>query len=88
MFVVLHEDGANLSIHNGGVFFRGRDTQFSIALTNNTPPKSFSVDFIDFKSVFSSVFQHKTDWCSDYDINVISIIWLPLSPVEQLYSNN
>ena len=61
MFVVLHEDGANLSIHNGGVFFRGRDTQFSIALTNNTPPKSFSVDFIDFKSVFSSVFQHKTD---------------------------
>ena len=29
MFVVLQEDGANLSIHNGGVFFRQRDTQFT-----------------------------------------------------------
>ena len=29
MFVVLQEDGANVSIHNGGVFFRRRDTQFT-----------------------------------------------------------
>ena len=29
MFVVLQEDGTNVSIHNGGVFFRRRDTQFT-----------------------------------------------------------
>ena len=29
MFVVLQEDGANVPIHNGGVFFCQRDTQFT-----------------------------------------------------------
>ena len=32
-----------------------------ITLMNNTPPKSFYVDFIHFKFVFSSAFKH---WCS------------------------
>ena len=29
IFVVLQEDGANVSIHKGGVFFHQRDTQFT-----------------------------------------------------------
>ena len=29
MFVVLHEDGANVSIHYGAVFFRRLDRQFT-----------------------------------------------------------
>ena len=28
IFVILQEDGANVSIHKGGVFFHQRDTQF------------------------------------------------------------
>ena len=34
-----------------------------IVLMNNTPPKSFSVDFIHFKYFFSLVFKHRTNWC-------------------------
>ena len=52
-----------------------------IGLTSNIPPKSFSVDFIHF-SVFSSVFKHRTDCCSDYDINAIYSVRLPLFHVE------
>ena len=56
-----------------------------IALMNNTPPNSFSVDFIHFKYFFCSAFKHRTDWylvscfiCLIFYFQLIN--WLPLFP--------
>ena len=56
---IVLDDNEKLSI-NECIFSVEVTHNLSVALMNNTPPKSFSVDFTHFH-YFSSVFKHRTD---------------------------
>ena len=87
----LQEDGANVSIHSGRVFFGQGNTQFMYCFNEWYTTQEFFCWFYPSEILmFSLLFLYPLTVCfqiivpqyCNYNVNVSPIIWLPFFPVE------